>query len=176
MSSLQNSRPFSKTRPGQSGMVLIVAIISLALLGIMALAASDTAHLNILMATNGQDAKAAFFLADSGANAGHEYLENAIAAVNSSFCSNATNASDWENESDFHPHDFPVTWHRHGAAATHVRVGLIETGLLPGSAMQAGPGYGGGKGSYSSYLIRSHRQGPRNSAAEVDLGWRHVNQ
>ena len=74
-------------------MVFIVAIIALALLGIMGLAASDTAHLNFLMAANGQDAKAAFFLADSGANAGHEYLENAIASVTSSFYRDGTNAS-----------------------------------------------------------------------------------
>lgn len=163
-------------------MVFIVAIITLALLGIMGLAASDTAHLNILMAANGQDAKATFFLADSGANAGHEYLESAIASVNSSFYSNGTNASDWEDSRDFNPDDFPVTWHRHGAGTTHVRVGFIETGLMPGSALQGGSGYGSmgsgaaAGGSYSSYLIRSHRQGPRKSVAEVDLGWRHVNQ
>lgn len=176
MSSPQNSRPGPETCPYQSGMVFIVAIITLALLGIMGLAASDTAHLNILMAANGQDAKATFFLADSGANAGHEYLENAIAAVNSTFYSNGTNASDWENESDFNPDDFPVKWHRHGAGSTHVRVGFIETGLVPGSGIQSGPGYGSGRGSYNVYLIRAHRQGAAGSEAEVDLGWRHVNQ
>jgi Tfp pilus assembly protein PilX len=157
-------------------MVLIVAIITLALLGIMALAASDTSLLNILMAANGKNARAAFFLADSGANAGHEYLENAIASVNSTFYSNATNASQWENESVFNPDDYPVKWHRHGSEATHVRAGLMETGLLPGSAIQGGPGYGSGRGTYSSYLIRSHRKGAGGSVAEVDLGWRHINQ
>jgi hypothetical protein len=157
-------------------MVFIVAIITLALLGIMGLAASDTAHLNILMAANGQDAKAAFFLADSGANAGHEYLENAIASVNSSFYNNGTNASAWEDSRDFNPNDFPLKWHHHGAEATHVRVGFIEAGLVPGSAIQGGQGYGSGRGTYNSYLIRSHREGPRKSVAEVDLGWRHVNQ
>lgn len=163
-------------------MVLVVAIITLALLGIMGLAASDTAHLNILMAGNGQDAKAAFFLADSGVNAGHEYLENAIASVNSSFYSNGTNASDWADSRAFNPNDFPVTWLRNGAGTTHVRVGFIETGLMPGSSLQGGSGYAStgsdaaSGGTYSSYLIRSHRQGPRNCVAEVDLGWRHVNQ
>ncbi len=150
-------------------MIFIVAVIALALLGIMGLAASDTAHLNILMAANGQDAKAAFFLADSGANAGHEYLENAIASANSSFY-NGANASAWEDNNGFDPDDFPIKWHSHGAGATHVRTGFIETGLMPGSAIQDG------RGTYSSFLIRSHRQGPRNSEAEVDLGWRHVNQ
>jgi Tfp pilus assembly protein PilX len=166
-------------------MVFIVAIITLALLGIMALAASDTAHLNILMAANGQDAKTAFFLADSGANAGHEYLENAIAAVNSTFYNDgtpATKAASWAAKSGFKPADFPIKWHRQGTAATHVRVGFIETGLMPGSAIQGGSGYGNAGsgaasgGTYSSYLIRSHRKGARNSVAEVDLGWRHVNQ
>ena len=157
-------------------MVLIVAIITLALLGVMALAASDTSLLGILMAANGQKARAAFFLADSGANAGHEYLENAIASVNSTFYSNATNASQWENESVFNPDDFPVKWHRQGTEATHVRAGLMERGQVPGSAIQGGPGYGGGRGTFCSYLIRSRHKGAGGSVAEVDLGWRHVNQ
>jgi len=176
MSSPQSSSRGPKTGLEQSGMVFIVAIITLALLGIMALAASDTSVLNILMAANGKNARAAFFLADSGANAGHEYLENAIASVNSTFYSNATNAFDWENESLFNPDDFPVKWHRHGSEATHVRVGLMETGLIPGTAIQGGPGYGSGLGTYSSYLIRSHHNGAGGSVAEVDLGWRHINQ
>jgi hypothetical protein len=166
-------------------MALLVAIIALALLGIMGLAANDTAHLNILMAANGRDSKNAFFMADSGTNAGHEFLERAIASANSTFYNDgtpATNASAWENEDDFNPDDFPVKWHLHAAGGTHVRAGFIESGLVPGSAMQTGSGYasaGQGAasgGTYSSYLIRSHRQGFRNSVAEVDLGWRHINQ
>jgi hypothetical protein len=165
-------------------MVFIVAIIALALLGIMGLAASETAHLNILMAANGQATRRAFFFAESGANAGHEYLESAIASVNSTFYNDgtpATNASAWAS-APFKPQDFPIKWHRQKAEATHVRAGFIENGLVPGSAVQGGSGYGsagGGAasgGTFSSYLIRSHRQGPRNSAAEVDLGWRHINQ
>jgi Tfp pilus assembly protein PilX len=166
-------------------MVFVVAIIALALLGVMGLAASDTAHLNMLMAANGHDSRNAFFLADSGTNAGHEYLENALAAVNSTFYNDgtpATNASCWADKSGFNPADFPIKWHRQGISATHVRAGFIETGLIPGSAIQGGSGYGGAGsgassgGTYSSYLIRSHGQGPRNSGAEVDLGWRHINQ
>lgn len=61
MSSPRNSRPGSKPRAEQSGMVFIVAIIALALLGILGLAASETAHLNILMAANGQATRRAFF-------------------------------------------------------------------------------------------------------------------
>ena len=166
-------------------MALLATIIVLALLGIMGLAASDTAHLNILMAANGRDAKNAFFMADSGTNAGHEFLERAIASANSTFYNDgtpATNASTWENEGNFKPDDFPVKWHIHAAEGTHVRAGFIETGLVPGSAMQTGSGYtsagmgAAAGGTYSSYLIRSHRQGFRNSVAEVDLGWRHINQ
>ncbi|MBU4524100.1 MAG: hypothetical protein KUA37_19295 [Desulfomicrobium sp.] len=184
MSSHQNSKLAPKLCPGQSGMVFIVAIISLALLGIMGLAASDTAHLNILMAANGYDAKKAFFLADSGANAGHEYLENAIASVNSTFYNDgtpATNASVWASKG-FNPKEFPVKWHRQRTEVTHVRAGFIETGLVPGSAVHGGSGYGSAGrgaasgGTFSTYLIRSHRQGPRNSVAQVDLGWRHINQ
>lgn len=182
MSYPQNSKACPKSCPDQSGAIFIVAIIALALLGIMGLTASDTAHLNMLMAANGHSAKNAFFLADSGANAGHEYLESAIATGNSTFYNDGTNASAWENLDDFDPADFPVKWHRHQTGATHVRTGLIETGQVPGSALQGGSGYGSvgtgaaSDGTYSNYLIRSHRQGPRNSAAEVDLGWRHINQ
>ncbi|GAB6110909.1 pilus assembly PilX family protein [Desulfomicrobium salsuginis] len=166
-------------------MVFVVAIIILALLGVIGLAANDTALLNILMAANGNDAKNAFFLADSGANAGHEYLERAIASDNSSFYDDgtpATNASAWENKSSFDPDDFPIKWDSHGSEGTYVRAGLIETGLVSGSAIQGGTGYGSAGrgassgGTFSSYLIRSHRQGAHNSVAEVDLGWRHINQ
>ncbi|KAF5063045.1 hypothetical protein DSECCO2_298750 [anaerobic digester metagenome] len=185
MFSHQNSKPCPAPSLNQSGMVFVVAIVILALLGVIGLAASDTALLNILMAANGNDAKNAFFLADSGANAGHEYLERAIASANSTFYNDgtpATNASAWEDKSGFDPDDFLVKWHGHGSEGTHVRAGIIETGLVPGSAIQGGTGYGSAGrgaasgGTFSSYLIRSHRKGARNSVAEVDLGWRHINQ
>ena len=185
MFSRQNSELCPDPSRNQSGMVFVVAIIILALLGVIGLAATDTAILHILMAANGNDAKNAFFLADSGANAGHEYLERAIASANATFYNDgtpSTNASAWENNNDFNPDDFPVRWHSQGSEDTYVRAGFIETGLVPGSAIQTGTGYGSAGrgaasgGTFSSYLIRSHRQGARNSVAEVDLGWRHINQ
>lgn len=185
MSCPRSSRLRPRRGPQQSGMVLVVTVVVLALLGIMALAASETSLMNTLMAGNSRDARNSFFLADSGANAGHEYLERAIVAVNSTFYNDgtlATNASAWMDKKTFNPADFPLVWHRQGASATHVRAGLMDSGLIPGSAAQVGSGYGSAGtgaasgGTFSSYLIRSRRQGPRNSAAEVDLGWRHVHQ
>jgi hypothetical protein len=65
--------------------------------------------------------------------------------------------------------------------ATFVRSGTLNSGVLEGSAMQIGAGYEGvgkgaaGGGTFTNYLIRAHRVGQRNSIAEVDLGWRHIN-
>lgn len=177
---LQNSRSGAH----ESGMVFILAIVTLALLGVLGLAAHETAHLNSLIAANDRDSKSAFFLAEAGVNAGHEFLERAITAANSTFYddgTSATNASLWGKQPAFNPDDYPVKWHRHGAAATHVRAGLIATGIVPGSAMQMASGYestGRGAasgGTFATYLVRSHRQGLRGSAAEVDLGWWHIN-
>lgn len=64
---------------------------------------------------------------------------------------------------------------------TYIRAGILDTGALAGSAMQIGAGYEGmGKGaahggSFVNFLVRSHREGERNSRSEVDLGWRHIN-
>lgn len=166
-------------------MVLVVAVVVLALLGVMALAASETSLMNIFMAANGRDAKSAFFLADSGANAGHEYLEKAIATLNSTFYNDgtpATNASAWADDTAFDPADFPLAWHRQGPSVTRVRAGHLASNLVPGGAAQVGSGYGSAGtgaasgGTCSSYLIRSHRQNTRGGAVEVDLGWRHVHQ
>lgn len=164
--------------PGQTGSALVIAIIVLVILGALGLAALDVADLNIFVAANDRDAKETFFHADSGVNLGHEYLEIALENGNSTFY--GSDATTWLTDA-FNASAFPVTFYASGAQSTHIRTGSLDSGVLPGSAMQIGAGYEGvGKGAasggtFTNYLIRAHREGRRNSVAEVDLGWRHIN-
>lgn len=169
---------------GQSGSALVVAMIVLAILGALALASLDVAELNIFISANDRDTKESFFHADSGVNVGHEFLEEAIETGNSTFYSDGTNSTDantWQNSTDFNSTDYTTTWYPYGAMATYVRAGFLDSGVTVGSAMQIGAGYEGvgkgaaGGGTFTNYLIRAHREGRRNSVAEVDLGWRHIN-
>jgi Tfp pilus assembly protein PilX len=162
----------------QHGSALVVALIVLAILGALGYAALDVADLNITMSANDRDSKDAFFHADSGVNVGHEFLEVALENVNSTFY--GSDANTWIN-AIFNATDFPLKIHTHGVMNTHIRSGDLARGPLAGSAMQIGAGYEGvgkgaaGGGSYTDYLIRAHREGQRNSVAEVDLAWRHIN-
>ena len=165
----------------QSGSALVVAMIVLAILGALGLAALDVAELNLFISANDRDSKAAFFHADSGVNIGHEFLEESIHVVNSTFYSN--NASDWLSQTvlNFNDADYPLDLYLNGTQGTDIRSGILDRGVMVGSAMQIGAGYEGvGKsaahgGTYTDFLIRSHREGQRNSRAEVDMGWRHIN-
>lgn len=174
MYSLQNIDPADS----QTGSALVIAVIVLAILGAIGLASLDVAELNLFMAANDRDTKETFFHADSGANMGHEYLEITLGNANSTFY--GTEATDWINDA-FNASAFPVTFYTAGALSTYIRSGSLNSGMLPGSAMQIGAGYEGvGKsaasgGTFTDYLIRSYREGRRNSVAEVDLGWRHIN-
>lgn len=171
----RNSNDYKK----QTGSALVIAIIVLTILGILGLAALDVADLNIFMAANDRDTKESFFHADSGTNIGHEYLEEAIFIGNATFYGN--DANDWQNSTSFNATDYPLTFYVNGQMATYIRAGILDTRPLEGSSMVMAAGYeGGGKGaasagSYTDFLVRAHREGQRNSRAEVDLGWRHIN-
>ena len=169
---------------GQSGSALVLAVIVLAILGAIGLASLDVAELNLFISANDRDAKEAFFHADSGVNLGHEFLEESIENANSTFYSDGTNGTDattWQNSTVFNAPDFTTNWYANGTMITYVRAGLLDSGVLEGSAMQIGAGYEGvgkgaaGGGTFTNYLIRSHRIGQRDSQAEVDLAWRHIN-
>lgn len=174
MHSLQNTNPTA----GQTGSALVIALIVLAILSAIGIASLDVADLNLFVSANDRDAKDAFFHADSGANLGHEYLEISIENANSTFYGN--DATTWFNDA-FNASLFPTTFYTQDTMATFIRSGALDSGVLPGSAMQIGAGYEGvGKGAasggtFTNYLIRSHRDGRRNSVAEVDIGWRHIN-
>jgi Tfp pilus assembly protein PilX len=156
-------------------------MIVLAILGALGIAALDVADLNIFMAANDRDSKEAFFHADSGVNVGHEFFEEAVDGLNSTFFDSASDASTWSNSTSFNAADYPLAIYTAGTQGTYIRSGTLERGIMEGSAMQIGAGYeGAGKsaahgGTYTNALIRSHREGQRNSRAEVDLGWRHIN-
>lgn len=163
---------------GQNGSVLVIAVIVLAILGAIGIASLDVAELNLFVAANDRDAKEAFFHADSGANLGHEFLEISIENGNSTFY--GSDATTWVSDA-FNASLFPATFYSEGTMSTFIRSGALDSGVLPGSAMQIGAGYEGvgkgaaGGGTFTNYLIRSHRDGRRNSVAEVDIGWRHIN-
>ena len=175
--------PNTKAITQQSGSALVISMIVLAILGAIAYASLDVADLNIIISANDRDTKEAFFHADSGVNIGHEFLEEAIDIANSTFYSDGTHADarTWRNSTDFNATHFPATWYTNGTLTTYVRSGALDADWARGSAMQIGAGYEGvGKGAASGgtigiYLIRAHREGRRNSVAEVDLGWRHIN-
>lgn len=177
--------PNTRVALGQKGSALVVAMIVLAILGALGLAALDVADLNIFISANDRDSKESFFHADSGVNMGHEYLEESIESVNSTFFNDGTNATDattWPPSGvDFDTSPSITTWYPQGTMATYVRTGSLDSGVLEGSAMQIGAGYEGvGKGAasggtFTNYLLRSRREGKRNSVAEVDLGWKHIN-
>ena len=171
----------TKFKKASSGSALVIAMIVLAILGALGIAALDVADLNIFMAANDRDSKDAFFHADSGVNVGHEFLEESISSMNSTFFSPTSDATTWSNSTSFNAPDYPLTIYTSGTQGTYVRSGTIDRGVMAGSAMQIGAGYeGAGKsaahgGTYTDALIRAHREGQRNSRAEVDLGWRHIN-
>ena len=189
------SQESSKSVTDQNGSALVISIIVLVILGILGLTALDVADINMFMAANDRDSKQSFFHADSGANIGHEFLEDAIFEGNLTYYSNT--AATWMNADNCTSLDpsnpkwgdcsncsSPATLslYVNGQQATYVRAGWLGSGILEGSALQIGAGYEGigksaaGGGTYADYLVRSRRYGQRNSFAEVDLGWRHINR
>jgi len=163
----------------ESGSALVIALIVLAILAALGIASLDVADINMFIAANDRDSKETFFHADSGTNIGHEYLEEAIFIGNATFYAN--DANDWQNSTAFNATDYPLTFYVNGQMATYIRAGTLDTRPLEGSSMVMAAGYeGSGKGSasagsYTDFLVRAHREGRRNSRAEVDLGWRHIN-
>ena len=162
----------------EKGSALVIALIVLAILGALGYAALDVAELNIFMSANDRDNKAAFFHADSGVNIGHIFLNRALISDNATFYE--TNAHTWKH-SAFVASSFPLTIYLDGGSATYVKAGSLATKRRDGmsgitAAGYEGTAYSSGSGGTSTeYLIRAHRQGARNSAAEVDIGWEHVN-
>lgn len=189
-----------KSKKHQEGSALVIAMIVLAILAALGIAALDVADINLFISANDRDTKETFFHADSGANIGHEFIEaehfSSDNSTNSTFYE--SNAIDWMNATNGTSLDSPanpvwgdglnctdpqfLSYYVEDETGTYVRAGVLRTGLLEGSAAQIGAGYEGiGKsaahgGTYTDYLIRSRRYGQRNSFAEVDLGWRHVNR
>ena len=69
----------------QSGSALVIALIVLVILAALGYAGLEVADMNIFSSANDRDSKIAFLHADSGANVGHEFLEEAIADTNTTF-------------------------------------------------------------------------------------------
>ena len=152
----------------QQGSALVIALIVLAILGALGYAALDVAELNIFMSANDRDSKEAFFHADSGANVGQQMIMN-VHDGNVTF--SVRNANDWIND-PFNASEYPMKIHHTGTLITHIRAGELRADNLSGFSIEFG-GYGGvGTATFTDYLVRSYREGHRNSASSVDLGWK----
>lgn len=162
-----------------SGSALVIALIVLVILAALGYAGLEVADLNIFSSANDRDNKAAFLHADSGANVGHEILEQVIdnaRAEDYAFFSGQ--ASIWKDQ-PYDPLAINGTEFRHiyahGTIGTHIRSGWLYNEPIAGEEMQEGKQYSGLRPGVSHvYLIRSHREGERNSHAEADIAWRHV--
>ena len=183
----------TKSVTSEHGSALVIAVIVLAILAALGIAALDVADMNMFISANDRDTKESFFHADSGANIGHEFLEAAHYSGNSTFYE--SDATVWQNLAYDNCTNFPswgdcrnctdaefLEFYKSNDMATYIRAGSLRSGFVEGSAAQIGAGYEGiGKGAahggtYTDYLIRSRRYGKRESRAEVDLGWRHLNR
>lgn len=161
----------------ESGSALVISLIVLTILAVLGIAALDVADLNFYIAANDRDSKEAFFHADSGVNIGREWVKKAFDDGNSTFFE--SDATQWYTET-FNSSTYTQLqkYNAHGTEATHVKAGLMDI-KTEGTAVIIGAGYEGfGKGlahgAQFLYLIRSHHEGKRNSRAEVDLGWRDI--
>lgn len=167
----------------ETGSALVVSLIIMAILAALGVACLDSADTNILLSANDRDTKNAFFFADSGINIGEVFLETAIEEGNATFFGDS--ADTWVNSTvcAFSPNDFPLTANQGaGNQLTYIRSGALGAGPVGGYSIQMGTGYEGiGKsaahgGTFTTYLIRSHRDGARESVSEIDAAWRHINQ
>lgn len=178
----------------ERGSSLVLAIIILLVLTVLGMMTIDVADINIMSASNDRESKNALIHADAGANIGHEILEADLAQNGTlSLCTllagcqpGTCEAACWINDpvASFNATDtlsWPRSWYSNGTTGIFVRAGQLSKGLVEGAAIQIGAGYEGvGKGaahggSHTLYLVRSHYEGGRLERAEVDLGWRHVN-
>lgn len=171
-------------RAGERGAVLAVCLIILALLSLLGVAALNTTDTEMMISANERDHKEAFYYADGGTGVGSTLLEQAIELGESpspaGFVMNNTaffmDDRSWENSGSFNASSSSFSIYHNGAEGTYLRIGG-ESGHAPGSPGNITTGYrapGRGNGFQSEYLIRSHRYGARNSAAEIDVEWRHL--
>ncbi len=181
----------------EQGSALVIALVVLLVLTALGLMVVDVNDINIMIAANDRDTKNALIHADAGANTGHEILEadlennRPLSLCNeyvTSCASGTCDAQCWANTTiaSFNSSDnasWPIALYTdtNGTTGIFVRAGQLSQGLVVGGAIQMGAGYEGvGKsaakgGSFVLYLVRSHAERERQSRAEIDLGWRHVN-
>lgn len=159
----------------QPGSALVIALIVLVILAALGYAGLEVADMNIFSSANDRDSKIAFLHADSGANVGHEFLEEAIADTNTTFYGGDTAWVDapYDPTAVNNPEFLHI--YVNGTEGTYVRAGQTGTEANPGTSQEMAMAYHGNPpGASFIFLIRSHRTGKRNSNAEVDMGWRHV--
>lgn len=167
----------------ECGAVLAVSLIILVLLSLLGIAALNSTDTEMMISANERDHKDAFYYADGGVNVGSEILEESIDA---GFASNSSGVqiyddvffmrdrSSWEGIA-FSSVNSSFGIYLDGISGTYVRIGCNPPKDLPGFNNQMPAPYGlpqAVRGQY--FLVRSHRYGLRNSAAEIDVEWRHL--
>lgn len=165
-------------RSEESGSALVVALLVLVILAALGYAGLEVADLNIFSSANDRDSKNTFLHADSGVNVGHEFLEEAIADVNTTFYSNDAAWRDlpYDPATNNNPEFLHLYINGTRGTGTYIHSGQVDTESNPGESLEPATSYHGNPpGASFIFLIRSHRMGERNSYAEVDIGWRHVN-
>lgn len=156
--------PFLGCPQTQRGSVLVVAIIVLAILGALGVASLNVADTNLRIAQNSREATQMFFLADSGANMGHEHLT----LVGNDFNS-ASNPVPYQSPNPNFTLNINATSNAPG-------VGVV---IRSGSSVQLGNAYGSSAGSGITsgvdtvYLITSTCTNTiTNATIAIQLGWR----
>jgi len=170
----------------ESGTVLIIAILTLLLLTLIGIFATNTTTLELLISGNYKASKAAFHEADGGTQVGIELLEQNIYSVgfdNSDMGDvHITDSNFYLNSSSGSPPTvayFPRNSNGTVPPFTNLSIGG-NSSLSTGNAIQLASGYEGkGKGSgsggvYVVYDIVSEHYGIGNSQAKVKLRYRFI--
>lgn len=168
---------------GESGAVLAICLIILALLSLLGVAALNSTDTEMMISANERDHKEAFYYADGGTGVGTTVLEQ---SVDAGVAANATGLavyddiffmrgrSSWEDLA-FSSANSSLGIYLNGMTGTYIRIGAGPATELGGFSNAMSKSYGANKPTFAKdYLVRSHRYGVRNSASEIDVEWRHL--
>lgn len=156
-----------------SGSALVAALVVLTILAALGIAALDVADMNILISANDRDTKNAFFHADSGAGMAVLIIDGILETRELFMQDDSRNGTQWRNQTTFNRDDFdlftnPFYAQNNGTIGTYGRAGWLDIDHLRGTSIEENTSF------FVDYILRSDRQGERNSHAIVDLGWRDV--
>lgn len=198
-----DSVTIKKEKRGQGGYVLVLALLTLLILTLLAIAGLTSSSFESTIAGNDWRAKQTLYKAEGGTELGIEMLEYNF-ACGSIAVPRFTNTVQVDTPRPFHNDAAPtppyptaaardICWPSEdtsnpnvadcvaGANAEQTNISIFgQTELAPGSAIQMAAGYEGrGKGAASGGAIQRHQIVSRNtlidaSTATVQIEWIHV--